>query len=166
MRCEWIGAPMSDWQVRLNQMGTGVFIAVTLFGAITFSDASKAIVVAVDLGLAAIGVFAFLLGYWTAVQRSRTDEISVTELYFMVNNVAPANIRRLMVWCLTSQVVVGVAGAITRPNTDGKPGSVLAFGVLVPLFGLGLNGHWTANNGTFGPRRRKSPADDDGVGQD
>ena len=157
---------MNDLQVRANQVGTGVFIAVTIFGAATFSDASKSIVVAVDLVLAAIGVCAFLLGYWTAVQRSRTDEISVAELYFLMNNVAPANVRRLMIWCLTSQVVVGIGGAVARPNTDGKPGSVLAFGVLVPLFGLGLNGHWTAHNGTFAPRQRKSPTDGDEVGQD
>lgn len=157
---------MKDWQVSLNQVGTGVFIAVTVFGAATFSDASKSIVVTVDLVLAAIGVCVFLLGYWEAVQRSRTDEISVAELYFMVNNVAPANVKRLMNWCLASQTVVGVAGAIARPNTDGKAGSVLAFGVLVPLFGLGLNGHWTAHNGSFGPRQRKNTADGDDLGQD
>ena len=157
---------MNSWQVRLNQIGTGVFIAVTAFGAATFSDPSKTIVVVVELVLAAIGVFAFLSGYWTAVQRSREDEISVAELYFMMNNVAPAPIRKLMIWCLTSQAVVGIGGAFVRPNTDGKPGSVLAFGVLVPLFGLGLNGNWTANNGTFAARRLKRRDGESEVGQD
>ena len=157
---------MDDLQVRINQIGTGIFIAVTVFAAVTFTDASKAIVVVVDLILAAVGVFAFLTGYWTAVQRSREDEISVAELYFMMNNVAPVQIRKLMMWCLASQAVVGIGGAFARPNTDGKPGSVLAFGVLVPLFGLGLNGNWTANNGTFAARRLKKHDGETEVGQD
>jgi hypothetical protein len=31
-------------------------------------------------------------------------------------------------------------------------GSTLAFGVLVPLLGLGLNGLWASKYGTFGKR--------------
>jgi hypothetical protein len=58
-----------------------------------------------------------------------------------------------MSWCLGVQVVVGLGGAILRNSTEGKPGSTLAFGVLVGMCGLGLNGLWAAKHGTFGPRR-------------
>jgi hypothetical protein len=63
--------------------------------------------------------------------------------------------------CLAVQTVVGLGTALARPSTDGKAGSVLAFGVLVPMLGLGLNGLWVSRYGTFGPRRLK---DDTGGG--
>ena len=158
---------MSDWQVRLNQMGTGVFIAVTLFGAITFSDASKAIVVAVDLGLAAIGVFAFLLGYWTAVQRSRTRQMSVAELYFLMGSAIPSGVKRPMNILLLVQTTVALVTAMSRLTTPvagggATNGSTLAFGVLVPVLGLGLNGLWAATHGAFPPRALKEPKRDIG----
>jgi len=37
-------------------------------------------------------------------------------------------------------------------STDGKTGSVLAFGVLVPMLGLGLNGFWASRHGAFDER--------------
>ena len=47
---------------------------------------------------------------------------------------------------------------IARPNTaDGSPGSSLALGFLVPMFGLGMNGLWAAYHGTF-PARADGPA--------
>ena len=51
------------------------------------------------------------------------------------------------------QVVVAVATAISRTTTDGKAGSTLAFGVLAPMMGLGLNGLWGATYGAFAPRQ-------------
>lgn len=63
--------------------------------------------------------------------------------------------------CLAAQVIVAVATAIARPNTlqegaqGSSRGSTLAFGVLVPVLGLGLNGLWAATYGTFGARRLK-----------
>ena len=51
------------------------------------------------------------------------------------------------------QVVVAVVTAISRTTTDGRTGSTLAFGVLAPMMGLGLNGLWGATHGTFAPRQ-------------
>jgi hypothetical protein len=53
---------------------------------------------------------------------------------------------------LAIQVIVGLGGAIIRRSTDGVDGSTLAFGVLVPLLGLGLNGLWASKYGMFGKR--------------
>ena len=39
-----------------------------------------------------------------------------------------------------------------RSSTDGRAGSVLAFGVLVPMLGIGLNGWWASRDGAFPPR--------------
>jgi hypothetical protein len=47
---------------------------------------------------------------------------------------------------LAIQVVVAVTTASIRPFTT------LAFGILVPMFGIGMNGLWAARHGRFGPR--------------
>ncbi len=141
--------------VRFNCVATAVFSVVAIIAAVSFDDVSKVLVVVVSLALFAVGVAAFLVGYFAAVQRSREEEISVTQLFFMVGSVADSRAKRLMNGCLTVQTVVGLGAALARPSTDGKAGSVLAFGVLVPMLGLGLNGLWVSRYGTFGPRRLK-----------
>ena len=103
----------------------------------------------------AIGVFAFLWGYWTAVQRSRTDDIAVAQLYFLAGGSTPRRVKRVMNSALAIQVVTCLATAIARSTTDGKSGSTLAFGILVPMFGLGLNGLWCAGHGSFAARVRE-----------
>jgi hypothetical protein len=111
-------------------------------------------IVAVDLALFAIGCFAFIWSYFSGVQRSRTDEISVAGLFALAGGVAPRRITMVMNSCLAAQVVVGLIGAIVRSSTDGRAGSTLAFGVLVPIFGLGLNGLWSSRLGVFPPRQQ------------
>ena len=117
------------------------------------------VIVAVSLGLFALGVATFLLGYFTAVQRSREEEISVTQLFFLAGEVAPKNVRLAMWYCLAVQCVVCLGVALARPSTDGKAGSVMAFAVMVPMLGIGLNGLWAGKFGTFGPRQLKSAAE-------
>jgi hypothetical protein len=139
--------------IKCNLALTAVFVAMSIVAAVTFTAPWKTIGVAVSLGCFSVGIVAFLWGYWTAVQRSRTDNISVAALYFLVDNCAPQSVARLMNGALAVQVVVAVATAISRTTTDGRTGSTLAFGVLAPMMGLGLNGLWGATNGTFAPRQ-------------
>jgi len=138
--------------ILVNAVLTGVFTLTALAAAVFFEQPWKFIAVAVCLITFTIGVLAFLWGYWTAVQRSRTDNISVAALYFLVDNCAPRSVSRQMNSLLAVQTVVAIATAIARSTTDGKAGSTLAFGVLMPMLGLGLNGLWGANHGSFGPR--------------
>ena len=102
--------------------------------------------------LFAAGVAAFLWGFWNAIQRSRTEEIAVTTLFFLAGDTAPRAVRRSMNAALAVQVTAGLATALARPTTDGDPGSSLAFGILVPMLGLGLNGLWAAFHGRFPAR--------------
>lgn len=148
--------------VRANLWGTALFTVSAVVAAAVFDDLTRTIGVVVAIALFAIGTFAFLWGYWTAVQRSRTEEMAVTELYFLMGPAIPPVVRTWMNGALAVQTVAGVATALARPTTDGRAGSTLAFGVLVPMFGLGLNGLWAARYGAFGPRRLKNgemPAD-------
>ena len=145
--------------IKCNLAFTTVFVAMSIIAAVTFTAPWKTIGVAVSLGCFSVGIVAFLWGYWTAVQRSRTDNISVAALYFLVDKCAPQSISRLMNGTLGVQVVVGVATAISRTTTDGRTGSTLAFGVLAPMMGLGLNGLWGATHGTFTPRQIDNSAE-------
>jgi hypothetical protein len=155
--------------VRLDVVGTVVFTVSAVLAAVVFDGPAKVQGVVVDLALFAVGVAAFLWGYWVAVQRSRQDELSVAELYFLLGSAIPRDVKRTMNLCLLLQTVVAVATAMTRLTTPSdsatsgsSAGSTLAFGVLVPMFGLGLNGLWAAVHGAFGPRRKRS--DDDEIG--
>jgi len=139
--------------VKCNLVLTSVFVAMSIVAAITFTSPWKTIGVVVSLGCFSVGIVSFLWGYWTAVQRSRVDNISVAALYFLVDKCAPQSVARLMNGALAVQVVVAVATAISRTTTDGKAGSTLAFGILAPMMGLGLNGLWGATYGTFAPRK-------------
>ena len=138
--------------VRVNVVLTAVFVVVTTLAVTIFDGFWRRSVVVVDLALFAVGVVTFILGYFAAVARSRSEEISVVGVFLLGGTVADRGVRVRMWTCLTVQVVVGLAGAILRSSTDGQPGSVLAFGVLVPMLGLGLNGWWASRHGAFPPR--------------
>jgi hypothetical protein len=147
--------------VRVDMMLTAVFVVTAVFAAIVFSGPARVIGVIVALALFALGTFAFLMGYFVAVGRSRTEEIAVAELYLLTGKALPAGPKRALLWLLGVQIVTALATALARPNTDGRAGSTLAFGVLVPMLGLGLNGLASARHGSFGPRRRRGdPASD------
>ena len=58
----------------------------------------------------------------------------------------PREPQRWLLGCLAAQVVIALVAAALRPYT------AVAFGVLVPTFGLGLCGLWAVRSGTFPPR--------------
>lgn len=156
--------------VAANTVLTGLFGISTLLAAALFDQPWRAVAVVVDIVCFAIGVVAFLWGYWNAVQRSREEEIGVAALYFLLDGIAPRTVVRRMNAMLAFQTVWAVVTAVWRGSTNGKPGSTLAFGILVPMLGLGLNGLWGAFHGTFGPRVTREQhgvsRGDDGNGQD
>jgi hypothetical protein len=134
-------APPGAGIVNLAWAGTGAFVAVAVAGVLA-PDGMGPVVAGVSLVLFAIGCVAFLWSYAVAVGRSRYDQISIAGLYFLQGS-APPEIRRRLLIALAVQVVAAVAAASIRPFTS------VAFGVLVPVFGLGLCGLWAARYGTF-----------------
>ena len=153
--------------VKLNAALTAIFVIVSVLAVAIFDSPLRRLVAIVDLLLFAIGVATFIWGYFSAVQRSRSDEISVAGLFLLIDGVATKSVMRLMTSALAIQVVVGLGGAIIRRSTDGVSGSTLAFGVLVPLLGLGLNGLWASKYGTFGKRIfGQVSAPEDEIGKD
>lgn len=139
--------------VRANIAGTAVFAITAIHAAVVFDTPAQWVGAVTALGLFAIGVFTFLWSYWNAVQRSRTDQIAVTQLYLLLGPAIPRGVRIRMNLALLAQLIIATATALARPNgPDGNPGSSLAVGFLVPMFGFGLNGLWAAYHGRFESR--------------
>ena len=62
----------------------------------------------------------------------------------------PSRVRRLMLGALLAQIMIAAITTFTRlDGPDGEPGSSLALGFIVPMFGFGLNGLWAAFHGAF-----------------
>jgi hypothetical protein len=142
-----------DAVVRVNLVLTAIFAVTAVYAAVEFSTTAQWVGAVTAMVLFAIGVFAFLWSYWNAVQRSRADEISVTQLYLLMGDAIPAAVRRTMNLTLLAQFVVATSTTLARPNgPDGNPGSSLAVGFLVPMLGFGLNGLWAVHHGNFASR--------------
>lgn len=152
---------------RINIFGTLIFVVSATLATVVFTPVFRTIGVIVALVLFASGVAAFIWGYFTAVQRSRYDNISVASLYLLLGDVSAVRVRRLMNGCLAIQGSYAIITASARTSTDGRAGSTLAFGVLVPLFGIGLNGLWASRHGTFSPlKNSKSIIPNPSIGKD
>lgn len=148
-----------DLIIRANLALTAVFAITASYAAAVFSTTAQWIGAVTAMILFAIGVFAFLWSYWNAVQRSRNDEISVTQLYLLMGDAIPAPVRRTMNLTLIMQIGIATATTLARPNgPDGNPGSSLAVGFLVPMLGFGLNGLWASSHGNFATRVKLPPS--------
>jgi hypothetical protein len=142
-----------DVVIRADLAGTLLFTVTAVLAAALFTSVWQWIAAITALVLFAVGVFAFLWSYYNAVQRSRHDEISVTALYLLVGPPTPSAVRRTMLGLLAVQVAVAVITTFVRlEGPDGRAGSSLALGFLVPMLGFGLNGLWAAYHADF-PRR-------------
>ena len=135
----------SERIVRAAVGGTALFTLLSVLAAVTDADALVVVTVVVDLALFLVGCLAFVLTLLRAAARSRTDELTLPGLWWLAGS-APAPVRRALLGAFGVEVAVGLATASARPFTG------LAFGVLAPVFGLGLAGLWGARLGTFPPR--------------
>lgn len=149
------------WPVQLNRLGTAVFCVVAGLAAATrhrpWSEWSLAVV---SLVLFAVGIALTLWAYAAAVERSRTEQISVAGVYFLAGRVVDRRTKVLMNVLFAVQVVVAMAIAIVGSIGLGKDqNNALAFAALAPMFGIGCNGRLAAGFGRFGPRldRKSQP---------
>ena len=124
--------------------GTAVYVALAIAGTI-FPDTFGIPTAIASGALFAIGCITFLWAYALAVARSRTDLIGIGGLYFLAGT-APKIVRFRLRLSLALEIVAAIVSSSIRPFTP------MAFGFLVPVFGLGLSGLWGARHGTFAPR--------------
>lgn len=143
-----------DVIVFADVIGTVAFTITAIYAAVVFSTAAQWVGAITAMALFTAGVFVFLWSFWNAVQRSRDEQIGVLQMYLLLGEPAPKRVRWIMLVLLAVQIIVAFVTALARSEAeDGSPGTSLAVGILVPMFGLGLNGLWCAFHGVFPPRR-------------
>jgi hypothetical protein len=155
-----------DVIVLADVVGTVAFAITAVYAAVVFSTAAQWVGAITAMSLFAVGVFAFLWSFWNAVQRSRSEQIGVMQMYLLLGDPTPSRVRLIMLLMLGVQITVALVTAVARSEAeDGTPGTSLAVGILVPMFGLGLNGLWCAFHGVFPARLDVVPdtSDTDGV---
>lgn len=140
--------------MRANQVGTVVFLAALAVGVPFRADRwAQVIVVVVSLALFAAGVALSLWAYARALELSRVRNVGVANLFLLTGETAPKPVKRWMSAALAVQVVAAIAGAsVGMAGLEKSQLNPLAFGVLVPMFGIGMNGAWAAMYGSYGPR--------------
>lgn len=94
-----------------------------------------------------VGAALFSWAFLIAAGRSREEELTVAGAFFLAGSVGAID-RRWALAALGAQTVIGVVGAAADPYTT------MAFGVLVPMFGLGVIAFLGSAHGAF--RVRKS----------
>ncbi|MFQ5558020.1 MAG: hypothetical protein ACE5GB_11005 [Acidimicrobiales bacterium] len=141
------GGALIAWSWR----GTGLFVVTA--SAATMAEGARLLAAVVALVLFGFGCVVFLWAFALAVARSRTDAIGMGGLYFLSGS-APPTVRRSLMASLVLEVIVALVTASIRVFTS------LAFGILVPMYGLGLAGLWGARHGRFDRRDdRRVPPD-------
>ncbi len=134
---------VDDRIVRASWLGTFAFLGVTLLTM--FIYAFRGVAVAVDLALFTAGTVAFVVALARAIGRSRTEQITRPGVFFLSGS-APGDVRRQLLASVAVETGVALLSAGLRPYTS------LAFGILVPVYGLGLAGLWGATRGTYARR--------------
>jgi hypothetical protein len=136
---------------QLDLVGTALLVVTSLAAAVapdTFTYPHAGFSVA----LFVVGTGALLWAYLVGISRSRTELIDIAGLFLLSGPVAPEPIRRTLRVALAVQVVAVVVAASIRPFTE------VAFGILAPMYGVGLMALWGARHGAFPPRPARPPS--------
>jgi hypothetical protein len=131
--------------VRLATAGAGAMVATSAAAAVA-PDAFAIVHVGLSVVLFVAGTGALLWAYALGVSRSRTEVVDIPGLFLLAGTVAPPATRRAFHVALGIQIVAVVAAAAVRPFTD------VAFGILAPMFGLGLMALWGGRHAAFPAR--------------
>jgi hypothetical protein len=138
------GDPPGGRIVVASWAGTAVFVAAAAAATVD-PDTLGAPFAGLSVAFLAVGIVVFLVALLVAAARSRTDAIGIGGLFFLQGS-APRRVQLHLMASLAVEVVVAFVAASIRIYTP------LAFGLLVPMYALGLAGLWGARYGTFGPR--------------
>ena len=140
--------------VGLDAVGTVAFVVATALASVWESSASNLINLVVSAALFLGGCAAFTVGFLRAVGRSRAEVVDLAGLFYLTGS-APQVTRRSMLGLWFLQIAVASLSVIAVQPP---------FGVMVPVWGIGLISVWGARHGSFparrlggGPTRRSAP---------
>jgi hypothetical protein len=134
--------------IRASLIGTAVFTVVGVLGVLA-PDVFGPPFLVLSMIEFLLGTIIFFLAFLRAVDRSRTEAIGVGGLFFAAGT-APKPAQRALIGSLVVQTVVAIVVGSVRLYT------VMAFGIMAPMWSLGLTGLWVATYGTF-PERTPEP---------
>ncbi len=137
--------------VNVTFAGTGLLVG-TSAAAAALPDTFGLVHAVLACVLFAVGTGGLLWAYALGVSRSRTDAVTLVGLFFLGGGAAPPEVRRPFRIALGVEVLVVVAAAAVRPYSE------VAFGILAPMFALGLMATWGGRHGSFPPRPAKEAA--------
>jgi hypothetical protein len=130
--------------VNVTFVGTGLLVGTSAAAALA-PDTFGLVHAVLSCVLFAVGTAGFLWAYALGVSRSRVDKVSIPGLFFLAGETAPTTIRRPFRVALAVEVVAVVMAAAARPYSE------VAFGILAPMFAMGLMGAWGGRHGSFPP---------------
>jgi hypothetical protein len=144
-----------DGLMNLAYAGTGAVVGTSIAAA-ALPDTFGIVHAALSGVLFVIGTGALLWAYALGVSRSRSVAITLAGLFFLAGGSAPPYVRRRFWTALGVEIAAVVAAALIR--TAPEHGEV-AFGVLAPMFGLGVMSVWGGRHGMFPPKAERAPVD-------
>lgn len=144
--------PPGEGLVSLAFAGTGAIVGTSLAAGL-LPDTFGVVHALLAAALFAVGTGALLWAYALGVSRSRAVVVTLGGLFFLAGGVAPPEVARRFHLALLVEVVAVVAAAVPRAGTE----SVVAFGVLAPMFGLGLMAVWGGRYGAYPARAERQP---------
>lgn len=122
--------------------GTAALAVVTVLAAVSDADAVVLLGLVVALVLFVGGSVAWGIGFLRAVGRSRSEQIDLAGLFYLTGS-APEEARTWFLRTWFAQIAIAVlAVAVSRPP----------FGVMAPVWGIGLITWWASRHATFPPR--------------
>ena len=128
-------------------VGTAAFAVITLVAALSDADAVVLANLAVVGVLFVGGCVGFAVGFLRAAGRSRREVVDLAGLFYLTGS-APDEVRRPFLGAWFAQMAIAVGAiAVTRPP----------FGVMAPVWGIGLITWWASSHATFPPREGVGP---------
>lgn len=139
---------MSDQAAALPKISlwsTALFAVVSVLTFLTADSLDQLFAVFCGL-LFFVGTILLGLGLWNGIQRSRQDSVTLAGLLSVSSAHVPSKVRNVLWAAVVVQTALAVLFAALRPFTQ------QAFGVLVPVLGLGMAALWGSRFAEFFPR--------------
>lgn len=140
--------------VQIDALGTAAFVVVTGLASVWVHDFANLANLAISGFLFVGGCLAFTVGFLRAVGRSEGEDVDIAGVVYLTGS-APRRVRRAMLGLWFVQIATaGLSVFTVHPP----------FGVMAPVWGVGLLTVWASRYGTFpsrparvGPGRRSAP---------
>ncbi len=128
--------------IRLSVGGTVAFVAATAVASFVDRHAADLANLVVSGVCFLGGSLAFAVGFLRAVGRSRTEDVDIAGVVYLTGS-APTPVRRVLLGAWFVQIAAATASvfAVQPP-----------FGVMAPVWGIGLITVWGSRYGVFPPR--------------